>query len=202
MALHHLATQPGWPYLSCHPISSNTTSWYCNQSMQFIYDVVLRHHIIVQAFIGNVSCVCLCRCTNMYIIHHIVTTINPHQAHINISTRQFNIYIIHHIITRQWPFSTASESLTTANFMPAVATNLNIEESTIWAYSLQRGPISLQRVLPVLIGQSTNSNPSLLVAVRANLAATSTHNFDQLSHIITCAYQQNQFITTQSFVSL
>ena len=100
MALRHLATQLWWSHLSCHPISSNSTSWCCNQSIHFTYDLVLLHYITTQASIGNVSCVCLCKCNNVYNIHPIVITISPHQAYINISRQQFNIYIIHHIVTR------------------------------------------------------------------------------------------------------
>ena len=140
----------------------------------------------------------------MYSIHHHVITINPHQAYINISTQQFNIYIIHHFVTRQWPLAEASESIAEAIFMLtvatsklAVATNLNIEGSSIRAYLLQRGTISLQWVLLVSTSQSTNPNPSLLIAARSNLVVASTHGFDQPSHITICAYQQNWFITTQ-----
>ena len=103
----------------------------------------------------------------------------------------------------------ANESLVAANFTLVVATaklaaatNLNIEELTIRAYSLQWEPISLQWVLFVSSSQSTNPNPSLLVTARANLAAASTHDSDQPSHITICAYQQNQPITTQSFALL
>ena len=102
-----------------------------------------------------------------------------------------------------------SESLAAANFKLAVVTaklaavtGLNIKKSLTLAYSLQRDPISLQRVLHVSTSQSTNSNPSLLVPARANLAAVSTHGSDQSSHITICAYQKIQFIITQSFTLL
>ena len=114
MALRHLATQLCWPRLSCHPISSNPTSWRCNQSIHFIYDPVLRCHITAQAFIGNVPCVCLCKCTNVYNIHHIIITISTHQAYIIISTQHFNIYLILHNVTKQWPLAAASELLAAA----------------------------------------------------------------------------------------
>ena len=92
--------QPCWPRLSCHPISSNPTSWCCNQSIQLEYDPVPRRLITIQALIGNVTCVCLCRCTNMYIIHQIVITVNSHQAYIIVLTQYLNIYITHQNITK------------------------------------------------------------------------------------------------------
>ena len=155
MAMRHLATQSCWPRLSCHLISSNLMSWHCNQSIHFIYDPILRRHITTQAFIGNVPCVCLCKCTNMYNIHHIIITINPHQAYIIISTQHFDIYIIHHNVTKQGSLIAASESLAVAIAKFAVATNLSIKESSTRVYSLQREPISLQRVLSVSTNQST-----------------------------------------------
>ena len=118
-----------WPHLWCHPISSNSTSWRCKQSIHFTYDPVLQHHITIQALTGNVACVYLYRCTNMYNIHCIVITNNPYQAYIDILTQQIIKYIMHHTVTRQWPLAVASEIL-------AVATSLNIKESTIRAYSL------------------------------------------------------------------
>ena len=73
-------------------------------------------HNTFQALTSNVSCVCLCRCTNMYIIHQIVITINSHQAYIIIPTQHLNIYIIHQTITKKWPLTVARKSLATAEY--------------------------------------------------------------------------------------
>ena len=67
-----------------------------------------------QALTGNVLCVCLCRCTNMYIIHQIVIIINSHQAYIIRPTQYLDIYITHHNITKQWPIIAERKSLAAA----------------------------------------------------------------------------------------
>ena len=209
MALHHLATQSCWPRLSCHSISSNPTSCRCNQSIQFTYDPKLRHHIIGQAFISNVACVWLCKCTNMktYITSSQLLILTKHILTYQHNNSTFTSYItlsqgsdhslqrIH--ISLQWNYM-----LAVARAKLAAATYLNIEKSSTRAYSLQWEPILLQWVLSVSTNQSTNPNQSLLIAARTNLAAASTHGFDQPSHITICVYQQNQFITKQIFASL
>ena len=112
---------------------------------------------------------------------------------------QYNISsLTSYISLSQGSHHSQSESLTTTIFKLAVATSkltavadLNIEESTIRAYWPQRGPISLEWVLPISTSQSTNFNPSLLIAARSNLAVMSTRDSDQPHHKTLCTCQHN-----------
>ena len=197
-----MATRPCWPCLSWHPTSSNPTFWLCNQSIHFTYDPILQHHITAQAFIGNVPCVCLCKCTNMYNIHHIIITISAHQAYIIISTQHFNIYILHHNVTKQWPLAAAelhvccSDDQIRYSDKPQYWRIINPSLLVVARSNLTVASLSVSTC------QSTNPNLSLPVAVRTNLTTASTHGFDQPSHTTISAYQQNQPITTQSFALL
>ena len=106
--------QPFWPCLSCHLISENPVSWRCNQSIQFAYDPALQRHTAIQALIGNVSYVCLCKYTNMNINNQIIKTINSQQTYIIMSKQHLNNQIARQIVTKQWPFTTVKNSLTAA----------------------------------------------------------------------------------------
>ena len=58
----------------------NSVDVICHATQQHgTYDPVPWNHIAIQALIGDVTCVCLCKCTNMYVNHQIVKTSNSHK---------------------------------------------------------------------------------------------------------------------------
>ena len=124
-------TQPCWPRLSCHPISTIHISGlvhtdtsdptrnradlvcYATQSLATHYHGVATNQSF-KALIGNVLCVCLCQCINMYIIYSIITSTNSRQAYIIILTQHFNNYITFQNVTRQWPLAEVKYKLIAA----------------------------------------------------------------------------------------
>ena len=148
MALRCLATQLCWPRLSYHSISATQHLGIAtNQSI----------HNTFQALIGNVSYVCLCRCTNMYIIHQIAITNISQQAYIITLTQYLKIYI-----TKQWPLNVARRSLAA------------VEQQARYGDSQARCNDEFQYlVFP---------NPSQLVAARTALTAASAPCLKQPIH--------------------
>ena len=111
-----LSLQQCWRRLSC-----NLTTWHCNRSILFAYDPVSRHHITIQTLIGNVTCVCLCKCTNMYI--------NPQLSKLAILHKDTFLYS--HII-----------SIIILHIKTSQCSDLPLRRET---YSLQQQTSSLQR---------------------------------------------------------
>ena len=73
--------------------SSNLLLWCLNRSIIFTNDLVPRCHIKIQALIGNVTRICICKCIIMYTTHQFIITIRSHQAYIIILAKHLNNYI-------------------------------------------------------------------------------------------------------------
>ena len=143
-------TQLCWPRLSCHLISTihisglvhidtyDPTRNRANIVCRATQSLAMHHHGIAtnqsfQALIGNVSCVCLCRCDNMYINHQLIKSINSHQAYIIIPAQHLSNYITHLKVTRQWPLAVTRKKLAVATSKLAVAININNRGFPTWA---------------------------------------------------------------------
>ena len=142
MALRYLATRPCWPRLSYDPIPGHPPLWRCNKW-------------IISGSHWQCPCVCLCRCTNIYISHQFIITINSHQAYIIILTQHFNNYITRLKVTRQWPLAAARNNL-----------------AAVEQQARCRGEAQ----------QLGLSNPSQLVAARTILAIASALCLSQTKH--------------------
>ena len=161
-------TQPCWPRLSCHPISmvyidtSDLTRHRADLVCHATYSLATHHHGVAtnqtfQALIGNVSHVCLCRCTNMYIIHSIITSINSSQAYIIKPTQYLNNYITFQNVTRQWPLTAAEQQ----SFYSDIQAHCSGEHQQLGHF-----------------------HPSQLVTVRTTLVAASALCLSQTEHEI------------------
>ena len=95
-------------------ISGNLLSWCHNRPILLAYDPIPRRHISIQALIGNVLYVCLCKCTITYITHQFIITINSHQAYLIILTQHLINYTTRLKVSRQWPLAAVKYNLATA----------------------------------------------------------------------------------------
>ena len=151
-----------------------------------------RCHIAIQALVGNVTRICICKYTIMYINHQIVNIINTQHniltitLHVKLSQGS-DLSLRRDTNLLQWNKNHAT--VTTNLIAVKYLNNLGF---VTWANSLQRKPHSLQQVLYVSAKQSmkfktqlTVHNSNFLTITRTPLATMSTLN---VKGLLTQAY--------------